>query len=139
KGVKYPTELASGLTAASAFGLFVALCVSQTGSLFAADSWHNVTFAAGEVKDPRRTLTLAMVLGTGIVITLYLLANVVYLVTLPLADIQTAPNDRVGTLALERIFPGAAVTVMAVAIMISTFGCNNGLILAGARAYFAMA
>jgi APA family basic amino acid/polyamine antiporter len=130
----------TGLTAATAFGLFVALCVSQTGSLFSADAWANVALAAGEVRQPRRNLPLAMALGTGLVITLYLLANVAYLVTLPLADIQTAPSDRVGTATLERIFrPGVAVSLMAVAIMVSSFGCINGLVLAGARAYYAMA
>jgi basic amino acid/polyamine antiporter, APA family len=132
-------EVAGGLTAASAFGLFVALCVSQTGSLFSSDAWNNITFTAGEVRNPRRNLALALGLGTGLVITLYLLANVAYLVTLPLPEIQTAPRDLVGTATLERIFPGAGATVMAVAIMISTFGCTNGLILAGARAYYAMA
>jgi APA family basic amino acid/polyamine antiporter len=133
------SSLAPGLTAATAFGLFVALCVSQTGSLFSADAWANVALAAGEVRNPRRNLPLAMTLGAGLVIVLYLLANVAYLVTLPLADIQGAKADRVATATLERIIPGAAVTLMAVAIMISTFGCVNGLVLAGARAYYAMA
>jgi APA family basic amino acid/polyamine antiporter len=129
-----------GFLAVTALGLFAAVCVTQTGSLFSSDAWNNITFTAGEVRNPRRTVGLAMALGTGIVITLYLLANVGYLVTLPLADIQSAPADRVGTAALGRIFPqGAAVPIMAVAIMVSTFGCNNGLILAGARAYYAMA
>jgi APA family basic amino acid/polyamine antiporter len=129
----------SSLAAAGAFGLFVALCVSQTGSLFSADAWNNITFTAGEVKEPRRTIPLSLVLGTGTVITLYLLANVGYLVTLPFAAIQNAPSDRVGTATLDAIVPGAGAALMAIAIMISTFGCNNGLILAGARAYYAMA
>jgi APA family basic amino acid/polyamine antiporter len=133
------TEIAPGLSAVTAFGLFVAICVAQTGSLFSADARNNITFTAGEVKDPRRNIPLSLALGTGIVITIYLLANVAYLVTLPLEDIQNAPSDRVGTATLERIFPGIGATLMAVAIMISTFGCNNGLILTGARAYFAMA
>jgi APA family basic amino acid/polyamine antiporter len=128
-----------GLSAATAFGMFVALCVSQTGSLFSADAWNNITFTAGEVKEPRRNIPLALALGTIIVISLYLLANVAYLVTLPLEAIQHAPADRVATAALETIFPGVGVALMAGAIMISTFGCNNGLILAGARAYYAMA
>jgi APA family basic amino acid/polyamine antiporter len=128
-----------GLTAASAYGLFVALCVVQTGSLFSSDAWNNITFTAGEVKDPRRNIPLSLGLGTAIVIALYLLANIAYLVTLPFAAIQAAPNDRVATAALETIFPGAGVAIMAGAIMVSTFGCNNGLILAGARAYYAMA
>jgi basic amino acid/polyamine antiporter, APA family len=132
-------ELSPGLTAAAAFGLFVALCVSQTGSLFSSDAWNNITFTAGEVKDPRRNLPLSLALGTVLVTALYLLANVAYLVTLPLHAIQTAPADRVGTATLDAIFPGWGAALMAVAIMISTFGCNNGLILAGARAYYAMA
>jgi basic amino acid/polyamine antiporter, APA family len=129
----------AGLTAASAFGLFVAVCVVQTQSLFSADAWNNVTFTAGEVHHPRRNLPLALALGTTAVIVLYLLANVAYLVVLPLGEIQTAPADRVGTLTLERIFPALGEKLMAGAIMISTFGCCNGLILAGARAYYAMA
>jgi basic amino acid/polyamine antiporter, APA family len=128
-----------GLTAASAFGLFVALCVSQTGSLFSSDTWNNVTFTAGEVRQPRRNLPLSLFLGTSSVILLYLLANLAYLVTLPLEDIQQAQNGRVATVMLARIFPSVGVPLMAAAIMISTFGCNNGLILAGARAYYAMA
>jgi APA family basic amino acid/polyamine antiporter len=132
-------DIVPGLTAATAFGLFVGLCVSQTGSLFSSDAWNNITFTAGEVKEPRRNLPLALALGTGMVTTLYLLANVAYLVTLPLTAIQTAPSDRVATATLESIVPGLGSTLMAVAILISTFGCNNGLILAGARAYYAMA
>jgi APA family basic amino acid/polyamine antiporter len=132
-------NLGEGLTAATAFGLFVALCVSQTGSLFSSDAWNNITFTAGEVRNPRRNLPLALALGTGLVIGLYLLANVGYLVTLPFEGVQTAKDDRVATAALERVFPGVAVRLMAAAIMISTFGCANGLVLAGARAYYAMA
>ena len=128
-----------GLTAVSAFGLVVALLVSQTGSLFSADAWNNITFTAGEVKDPRRNIPLSLALGTFIVIGLYLLANVAYLVTLPFDRIQHAPGDRVATATLEAIFPGLGPTIMAIGIMISTFGCTNGLILAGARAYYAMA
>ena len=131
--------LAPGLDATTAYGMFIALCVAQVGSLFSADAWNNITFTAGEVKEPRRNIPLALALGTGIVITLYLLANVAYLVTLPFDAIQHAPSDRVATATLEAIFPGLGAMIMAIAIMISTFGCNNGLILAGARAYFAMA
>lgn len=138
-----PTEtdfLAPGLSAATGFGLFAALCVSQTGSLFSSDAWNNITFAAAEVREPRRTLPLALALGTSAVIGLYLAANFAYLVVLPFADIQHAPADRVATAMLDRLIPGGvAAPLMAVAIMISTFGCNNGLILSGARAYFAMA
>ncbi len=133
------SDLGGGLTAATAFGLFVALCVSQTRSLFSSDAWNNVTFTAGEVRQPRRNLPLSLALGTSSVLVLYLLANLAYLVTLPLADIQQAESGRVATVMLARIFPTAGEPLMAAAIMISTFGCNNGLILAGARAYYAMA
>ena len=132
-------EVAPGLTAASAFGVFIAICLAQTGSLFSADAWNNITFTAGEVKQPRRNIPLSLALGTSLVIGLYLLANVAYLVTLPIDAIQTAAGDRVATTMLDVIFPGLGVTLMAVAIIISTFGCNNGLVLAGARAYYAMA
>ena len=96
-----------GLSACTAFGLFVAICVSQTGSLFSADAWNNITFTAGEVKDPRRNIPLSLALGTVIVIGLYLLANVAYLVTLPFDQVQHAPGDRVATATLNAIFPGA--------------------------------
>jgi APA family basic amino acid/polyamine antiporter len=132
-------DIVTGLSALTAFGLFVGLCVAQTGTLFSSDAWNNITFTAGEVKEPRRNLPLALGLGTAIVTALYLLANVAYLVTLPLSAIQQAPADRVATAALEVIVPGVGTTLMAAAILISTFGCNNGLILAGARAYYAMA
>jgi APA family basic amino acid/polyamine antiporter len=130
-------DLGGGLTAAAAMGLFVGICVAQTGSLFSADAWNNITFTAGEVKNPKRNIPLSLAFGTGIVITLYLLANVAYLVTLPFEKIQGA--DRVATDTMNAIFSGRGAVIMAVGIMISTFGCNNGLILAGARAYYAMA
>jgi basic amino acid/polyamine antiporter, APA family len=132
-------DIVPGLSAMTAFGLFVAICVAQTGSLFSADAWNNITFTAGEVKEPRRNIPLSLALGTLVVIGLYLAANVAYLVTLPFAQIQQAPADRVATATLDAIFPGLGAGIMAVAIMISTFGCNNGLILAGARASYAMA
>jgi APA family basic amino acid/polyamine antiporter len=131
--------IAPGVSVISAFGIFVALCVAQTGSLFSADAWNNITFTAGEVKNPRRDIPLSLAFGTMLVISLYLLANVAYLMTLPLDAIQHAPADRVATATVNAIAPGLGATVMAVAILISTFGCNNGLILAGARAYYAMA
>jgi basic amino acid/polyamine antiporter, APA family len=137
--VRNPLEIVPGLSAVTTFGLLVAICVSQTGSLFSADAWNNITFTAGEVKEPRRNIPLSLAFGTIAVIGLYLLANVAYLVTLTFDGIQHAPADRVATATLNAIFPGAGTTMMAVAIMISTFGCNNGLILAGARAYYAMA
>jgi len=133
------SPIAVGLDASTIFGLIVAICVTQTGSLFAADSWHDVTFAADEVKNPQRTLPLALGIGSAVVIMLYLLANVAYMMTLPLAGIQQAPSDRVATATLQAIFPGTGTALMALAIMVSTFGCNNTLILAGARAYYAMA
>ncbi|HME87830.1 MAG TPA: amino acid permease [Chthoniobacterales bacterium] len=132
-------EVGKGLTAATAFGLFVGICVAQTNSLFSADAWNNITFTAGEVKDPRRNIPLSLAFGTFLVIGLYLLANVAYLAALPFGAIQNAPSDRVASETANVIFPGAGATIMAIAIMISTFGCNNGLILAGARAYYAMA
>jgi len=129
-----PTVSAAG----GVFGLLVAFCVAQVGSLFSADAWNNITFTAGEVREPRRNIPLSLVAGTGLVITLYVLANVAYLMTLSLAQIQQAPDDRVATAALGVIFGGAGAGIMAIAIVISTFGCNNGLILAGARVYYAM-
>jgi basic amino acid/polyamine antiporter, APA family len=132
-------SLRPGLNATTAFGLFVALCVTQTGSLFSADSWHDITFAAGEVKDPRRTLPRALAIGTIVVIVLYLLANLAYLAALPLPAIQHAPSDRVATAVLRAVYPGAGRALMALAIMVSTFGCVNSLVLAGPRAYYAMA
>ncbi|HJR08013.1 MAG TPA: amino acid permease [Pyrinomonadaceae bacterium] len=132
-------DVGAGLTAAVGFGLFVGICVAQTNSLFSADAWNNITFTAGEVKNPRRNIPLSLALGTILVISLYLLANVAYLVALPFEAIQNAPSDRVASETANVIFPGFGATVMAVAIMVSTFGCNNGLILAGARAYYAMA
>lgn len=131
--------VSAGVTAATAFGLLAATCVSQTGSLFSSDAWNNITFTAGEVKNPKRDIPLSLALGTAVVIAMYVLANVAYLVTLPFSEIQHAPADRVGTATLQVIFPGKGTTIMAVAIMISTFGCMNGLILAGARAFYAMA
>ncbi|MEO8041126.1 MAG: amino acid permease [Acidobacteriota bacterium] len=132
-------DVGHGLTAAVVFGLFVGICVAQTNSLFSADAWNNITFTAGEVKDPKRNIPLSLAFGTGLVITLYLLANVAYLVTLRFEDIQRVPSDRVASATAEVIFPGAGAIIMAIAFVISTFGCNNGLILAGARAYYAMA
>src|SRR5216117_1716701 len=132
-------DVGAGLTAATAFGLFVGICVAQTNSLFSADAWNNITFTAGEVVNPRRNVPLSLAFGTFLVIGLYLLANVAYLATLPFSAIQNAPSDRVASETANVIFPGAGAAIMAVAIMVSTFGCNNGLILAGARAYYAMA
>jgi APA family basic amino acid/polyamine antiporter len=143
---KDPAQIRSDLgglpavsAASGALGLLIAFCVAQVGSLFSSDAWNNITFTAGEVKDPKRSIPIALAGGTALVTGLYVLANLAYLVTLPLAAIQTAPDDRVGTAALQVIFGAPGAAVMAVAIIISTFGCNNGLILAGARVYYAMA
>ena len=133
------TPLTPSLTALTSFGLFVALCVSQSGSLFSADSWHDITFAGGEVKDPAKTMPRALVIGTASVTLLYVLANVAYLLVLPLDAIKTAPADRVGSLMLQAIVPGAGSLLMSIAIMISTFGCINSLVLAGPRVFYSMA
>jgi basic amino acid/polyamine antiporter, APA family len=130
--------------------LLLAFGVSMIGSLFSSDAWNNVTFIAGEIKDPRRNIPLALFLGTLVVTLIYCSANVAYLSLLPLqgtvnaADalgrgIQFATFDRVATAAISTVFGDLAVALMAVLIMISTFGCNNGLILAGGRLYYAMA
>ena len=130
--------------------LLMAVGVSMIGSLFSADAWNNVTFIAAEIKNPRRNIPLSLFLGTLIVTVLYVLANVAYLSILPLkgspngADVlargmQFAEYDRVATAAMSLIFNDAAAAIMAALIMVSTFGCNNGLILAGARLYYAMA
>jgi APA family basic amino acid/polyamine antiporter len=137
-----------GVDATGAF--VVAFGAALVGSLFSSDAWNNVTFAAAEVQNPKRNLPLALVLGTGLVTLLYVLANVGYLNVLPMQGdpqgttaiargIANATQDRVATAALEVVFGSAGATIMAIAILISTFGCNNGLILAGARVYYAMA
>ena len=139
-GASFLKSFMPTITAASgAFGLFVAYAVAQVGSLFSADAWNNIGFTAAEVKNPKRDVALSMAFGTIIVITLYCFANLAYLCTLPLVQIQTAPDDRVASAALNAVFGPAGAAIMAVAIIISTFGCNNGLILAGARVAYAMA
>jgi basic amino acid/polyamine antiporter, APA family len=139
-GANFLRGLVPTVTAATgAFGLFVAYGVAQVGSLFSADAWNNIGFTAAEVKNPKRDVAVSMAFGTLIVITLYCLANLAYLCTLPLAQIQNAPDDRVASAALAAVFGPAGAAIMAVAIIISTFGCNNGLILAGARVSYAMA
>jgi APA family basic amino acid/polyamine antiporter len=126
------------------------LAVAQVGSLFSADAWNNVTFTAGEVKNPSRNLPLSLAIGTGVVIALYIACNFIYLNILPLdgspagatileRGIKYATEDRVGTAVMTQMFAKGGGTLMAIAIMLSTFGCCNGLILAGARVYYAMA
>ncbi|HVA93868.1 MAG TPA: amino acid permease [Candidatus Dormibacteraeota bacterium] len=139
-GAEWMKSFIPSVTAASGFfGLLIAFGVSQVGSLFSADAWNNITFTAGEVKNPKRDIPISLAVGTAIVIFLYFLANVGYLSTLTLHQIQVAPDDRVATATLAAIFGNGGATLMAVAIMVSTFGCANGLILAGARVYYAMA
>lgn len=132
------------------WSLFLVFCAALVGSIFSSDAWNNITFTAGEVRNPKRTIPLSLAIGTGIVTLLYITANISYLMVLPLQGdamaldvigkgIQYAVNDRVGTAAISVILGNNAVLVMAALIMVSTFGCNNGLILSGARAYYAMA
>ncbi len=132
-------SIAPGLDSGSLGGLLIALAIAQVGSLFASDAWNNITFTAGEVRNPRRDVPLSLALGTGLVMTLYLAANVAYFVTLPVAVVQTVPSDRVAAATLEAVLPGIGATLMAAGIVISTFGCANALVLTGARAYYAMA
>lgn len=131
--------IAPGVTPETVFGIVIALCVAQSGSLFAADAWNNITFTAGEVKNPRRNVPLSLAFGTILVIGLYLLANLAYVMVLPLGEIQHAKSDRVAAAMLEAVFPALGAGIMAVVIMISAFGCINGMLLSGARAYYAMA
>jgi APA family basic amino acid/polyamine antiporter len=113
--------------------------VAMVGALFSSDAWNNVTFTAGEVRNPRRNLPLSLAVGVLVVSALYIASNFVYLNVLTLPDIQHAAEDRVATAAAAKMFGPFAVQLMAAAIMISTFGCANGLILSGARVYYAMA
>ncbi|MBP6692391.1 MAG: APC family permease, partial [Xanthomonadales bacterium] len=119
--------------------LVAAIAVSMVGSLFSADAWNSATFIAGEIRDPRRNVGRSLLLGTGIVCTLYVLMNLMYLAVLPLDGIAHAEADRVGVVAAQAIFGNAGTTVIAVLIMVSTFGCINGLVLSGARVYYTMA
>ena len=114
------------------------LGLAKVGPLFAQSAWNNVTFTGSEVRDPGRNLPRALFIGCGVVVTLYLLANIAYAVTLPLGTIQK-PQNSVATATMQTVFGRPGMIIMAVAIMVSTFGCNNGLILAGARVYYAMA
>jgi basic amino acid/polyamine antiporter, APA family len=139
-----------GIESLTGFGVIAALGAAMVGALFSSDAWNNITFTAAEVVEPRKTIPLSLVMGTGIVIILYLLANMAYVLVLPVQGspdaldvagrgIQFATEDRVGTAAASVLFGDTATLIMAALIMVSTFGCNNGLILAGARVYYAMA
>jgi len=134
-----PQVVQPGLGIVGALALVMIVGRAMTGPLFAQSAWNNVTFTGGEVENPGRNLPLSLLIGCGTVVGLYLLANLAYIVTLPLGDIQTAPQGRVATATMQHILGSRGTVLMAIAIMISTFGCNNGLILAGARVYYAMA
>jgi basic amino acid/polyamine antiporter, APA family len=116
-----------------------AIAASMVGSIFSSDAWNNVTFIAGEIKNPKRNIGLSLFFGTLIVTIIYVCANLMYISVMPLHDVATAPQDRVAVAASRAIFGDMGTYVIAVMIMISTFGCNNGLILAGARVYYTMA
>lgn len=144
------TDGSWNLQSISGMGLILALGTAIIGSLFSSDAWNNVTFIAGEIKDPHRNIPKSLLYGTAIVTVIYMLANIAYLGLLPVQGapngtgileqgIQFATNDRVGTAAASQIFGEGALFLMAALIMVSTFGCNNGLILSGARVYYAMA
>ncbi|MES2005881.1 MAG: amino acid permease [Bacteroidota bacterium] len=121
------------------FAALGAIAASMVGSIFSSDSWNNVTFIAGEIKNPQRNIGLSLFLGTLIVTVIYLLTNITYTALLPMHEIATAAKDRVGVTASHVIFGQAGTIIIAIMIMISTFGCNNGIILAGARVYYTMA
>jgi APA family basic amino acid/polyamine antiporter len=138
------------LVSLTGFALIAAIGTSMVGSLFSSDAWNNITFAAGEVVNPRKNIPLSLFLGTTVVTVLYLLSNLVYIRVLPLRGtpdgvtvlergMQFAADDRLGTASMVGLFGEYAAIIMAILIVISTFGCNNGLILSGARVYYAMA
>lgn len=119
--------------------IVAAIAAAMVGSVFSSDAWNGVTFIAGEIKNPERNVGLSLFLGTLIVSIIYVLANVMYLAVVPLQDIATAPSDRVAVVASQNIFGQVGTIIIAIMIMISTFACNNGLIMAGARVYYTMA
>jgi APA family basic amino acid/polyamine antiporter len=133
-----PQAVQPGLATTGTTALVMLLGLAMVGPLFAQSAWNNVTFTGSEVREPGRNLPRALLIGCGVVVTLYLLANVAYIFTLPLATIQK-PQNSVATATMQAIFGRPGMVIMAVAIMVATFGCNNGLILAGARVYYAMA
>jgi APA family basic amino acid/polyamine antiporter len=132
---------AGGLLSSPVLGLAAvgAIAAAMTGSIFSSDAWNNVTFIAGEMKNPKRNIGLSLFLGTLIITIIYISANLMYVAVMPLDHIATAPQDRVAVAAANVIFGNVGTYVIAVMIMISTFACNNGLILAGARVYYTMA
>lgn len=123
----------------NSYGYWGIFCGALVGSIFSSDAWNNVTFTGAEIENPKRNLPLALVAGTAAVLALYIFINYIYLYSLPFKSIATAPEGRVGTLLLNTIFGATGYAIMAALIMISTFGCINGLTLSGARVYYAMA
>jgi APA family basic amino acid/polyamine antiporter len=121
------------------YTVVVALCLAQVGSMFAADAWNNVTFIAAEVRQPERNLPLALIMGTSAVMAVYIAANLAYCFVLPMDALQHTPSDRIGAAMLEAIYPRVGSLVMAAIILIAAAGCVNGIILAGARTFCAMA
>ena len=128
-----------GIAAVAGAGILGAIAASMVGSIFSSDAWNNVTFIAGEMRNPKRNIGLSLFLGTLIVTIIYVCANLMYTAVLPLHDIAFAAQDRVAVAASNAMFGDIGTYVIAIMIMISTFGCNNGLILAGARVYYSMA
>jgi APA family basic amino acid/polyamine antiporter len=123
----------------SGLALISGIAAAMVGSLFSSDAWNGVTFIAGEIKNPKRNVGLSLFLGTFIVSVIYVLINLMYLAVIPLDEIATAKSDRVAVVASQYIFGDIGTILIAVMIMISTFACNNGLIMAGARVYYTMA
>ena len=134
-----PQVAQPGFVFVGSFALALLFGKSMVGPLFAQTAWTNVTFLGSEVRDPGRNLVRALLIGSAVVVLLYVLANLSYLALLSFEEIQHAPQDRVAVAAMKAAFGNPGAMCMAAAIMVSTFGCNNGLILAGARVYFAMA
>lgn len=131
-----PGEGFAAYTTAAALG---AIAAAMVGSIFSSDAWNNVTFIAGEIKNPQRNIGLSLFFGTLLVTIIYVTANIMYTAVLPLAEIAGADKDRVAVVASNAIFGNTGTIIIALMIMVSTFGCNNGLILAGARVYYTMA
>jgi APA family basic amino acid/polyamine antiporter len=134
-----PLTIDGSLGSYTTLAAFGAIAAAMVGSIFSSDSWHNVTFIAGEIKNPAKNIGLSLALGTIIVTVLYVLTNVMYLGVLSLHDIAYADKDRVAVSAANFIFGTSGTIIIALMIMVSTFGCNNGLIMAGARVYYSMA
>jgi APA family basic amino acid/polyamine antiporter len=138
-GLQGEGKVPTGWTPISGVALLGAIAAAMTGSIFSSDAWNNVTFIAGEIKNPKRNIGLSLFLGTLVVTFLYLTVNLMYLYALPLQDIAFPPSDRLATTAANRIFGESGTVIIALLIMVATFGCINGLVLAGARVYYTMA